>query len=472
MGRDPFRHHYPQSALGTTRRQTVVACVLGVAACQSVDPGPDYALAVEEIRAATGAEHVFRPDAASGAIEERVAELLQGGLGLSEAVELGLLNNPALQASFHTVGMARADQVQAGLLTNPSLTAVLRFPTSGGSAEIEGALFASLLDLWQVPDRKRVAESALRGRILALAHEGALLASEIRVAYVEATTADRMLEIAGQNRVSAQRLLELAEERREAGASTIIDENLARLESLEIEVALRDAELASGEAHRRLLGLLGFGPRTGGVRLLALSDEGPIPLLPLGELEALALASRLDVRAVEEAVLQAAAEVRRQRGLSARRVDVGVAAEKDGGWSIGPGVRVELPIFDQNQAQVAKALEVLSRHEKVLVAIRLATTQEVSSALARAEASWDALAIYREDILTRSEATVRHTRESYHSGKTTILPALEAQRRLLAARGAYAKRLLMAATALSDLERATGTPRETLLTRQVEEDGR
>lgn len=454
------------------RSSLAVACLLGLAACRSVHPGPDYDRAVDEIRSATGAEHVFHPDADSAATDERVAELLHDGLGLSEAVELGLLNNPALQAAFRNVGMAHADRVQAGLLTNPSLNAVLRFPTSGGASEFEGGLFGSLLDIWQVPKRERIAESALQRRILELAHQAALFAGDIRVAYVDTTASARLFEIAKENRASAQRLFGLAEVRLEAAAGTVIDANLARLEFLETEVALRDAELASGEARRRLLALLGLGPQAKGPQLVELSDEGPPPLLPLEELEELALSRRLDVRAAEEAVHQATAEVERQHGLFMRNVDVGVAAEKDGDWSVGPGVRVELPLFDQNQAQVAKALEALSQREMVLVAVRLSVIQEVNSALARTEASWDALAIYREDILTRSEETLKQARESYRLGKMTMLPALEAQRQLLAARSAYAQRLLQAATALSDLERATGTPRETLLTKHVEQDGR
>lgn len=399
-------------------------------------------------------------------------ELLQDGLGPSEAVELGLLNNPALQASFHDVGMAHADRVQASLLTNPSLSAALRFPTSGGASELEGGLFGSLLDIWQVPKRERVAESALQRRVLELAHQAALLAGDIRIAYFETTSSNLLHEIAKENRASAKRLLELAEARLEAAAGTTIDANLARVELLEAEVALRDAELAAGEARRRLLALLGLGPRDGRPRLVELLDDGPPQLLPFGELEALALTRRLDVRAAEEAVHQATAEVQEQRGLFMRKVDVGVVAEKDGDWSVGPGVRVELPVFDQNQAQVAKALEALSQLERVLVATRLTATHEVDSALARAEASWDALAIYREDILTRSDEALAQARQSYRLGKTTMLPALEAQRQLLAARSAYARRLLEAATALADLERATGTPREDLLTNRGEEEGR
>jgi len=447
------------------RASTAAAAgLIGLAACRSVDPGPDYDRAAEEIRAATGAEHVFHPGADSRELEERVAELLLDGLGLSEAVELGLLNNPTLQAAFHTVGMAHADRVQASLLTNPSLDAVLRFPSSGGGTELEGGLFGNLLDIWQVPRRERVAEGALQRRILELAHQAALLAHDIRVTFVVTTASDRLLEIARENRASAQQLFGLAEARLEASAGTAIDANLARLELLETEVALRDAELAAGEARRRLLALLGIGPRESGPLLVAGSDDDLPPLLPLEELEALAVARRLDVRAAAEAVRQATAEVDRQRGLFVRSVDVGIAAEKDGDWSVGPGVRVELPLFDQNQAQVAKALEALSRRELVLVAMKLAVTLEVSSALARAEASRDTVAIYRTDILTRSEETLTLARESYELGKTTMLPALEAQRRLLAARRAYAQRLLEAATALSDLERATGTPREALFT--------
>lgn len=442
-----------------------------LAACRSVDPGPDYDLAVDEIRAVTGAEHVFHPHVDPAANGERVAELLRDGLELSEAVELGLLNNPGLQAAFRDVGMARADRVQAGLLTNPSLNAVLRFPDAGGSSEFEGVLFGSLLDIWQVPERERVAERALQQRILELAHRAAGLAGEIRVAYVRSTSSDRLLEIAGENRESARQLAELAQARLEAAAGTTTDANLARLEYLETEVALRDAELAAGEARRGLLALLGFGPHESGLRLIEPADDEPLSLPPVRELQTLAMTRRLDVRAAEEAVHQASAEVERQRGLFLRSVDVGVAAEKDGDWSVGPGVRLELPLFDQNQAQVARALEALSQREAVLAAVRLTALQEVSSALARARASWETLALYRNEVLPSSEETLAQARESYRSGKTTMLPALEAQRRLLAARGDYARRRLRAATALSDLERATGTPRETLLQRDSEQNG-
>ncbi len=438
--------------------------LLLVAGCRAVDPGPDYDRAVEEMRRVTGAASVFRPDADLDRLGARVSELLEEGLELTEAVELGLLNSPVLQASFHGVGMASADRVQAGLLTNPSLNAVLRFPTSGGSAGFEGVLFGSLLDLWQVPDRERVAERALEVRILQLAHEAALLAAEIRVAYIEAVTSRSLVAIAAQNRAIAENLVELAEARLEAAATTAIDANLARLETSATAVALRDAELASGEAGRRLKALLGL-PADLDLRLGPLPEPPSRALPSVEELERIAVERRLDLRIADAALAQAEAELDRQRGLVWQQVDVGIGGEKDGDWSLGPGVRLELPLFDQNQAQVAKALEEVRRRSKIRTAVAVEATREVRSAEARMRAAFDTLAIYRDEVLARAEETLEQARESYQVGKTTILPVIESQRQVLGARQNYVRRLEQAAAALSDVERATGTPRETLFDR-------
>ncbi len=445
------------------------AWFLGFASCASVYPAPDYDRAVGEIRSATGSENVFHPESSPEATEQRVGELLGDGLGLSEAVEIGLLNNPALQAAFRNIGMAHADRVQAGLLKNPSLGAALRFPTGGGGSEFEGGLFASLFDVLQRPKRKRIAEYHLQREVLQLANRAALLASDIRSAYLEANSADRLFGIAEENLASANQLSGLASARLEAAAGTAVDANLARVEWLEIKVALRDAALASGEAHARLCLLLGLEPGKQEIELTEPWGETPSDLLPLDELEILALAKRLDIRAAREAVKQAAAEVEKQRSLFARNIDVGLVAEKGDDWSFGPGIEMAIPILDRNKAQIAKAREALAQHGSILTALELLAKQEVYSAMAQVEASRGSLAIYRDDILTCAEQAFSQARESYQLGKTNMFPALEAQRKLLATRSALAHRSLQAAIALSDLERATGTSREDLLVKHTQE---
>jgi cobalt-zinc-cadmium efflux system outer membrane protein len=224
---------------------------------------------------------------------------------------------------------------------------------------------------------------------------------------------------------------------------------------------LRDAELASGEAARRLKALLGLRPDFD-LDLHPLPVWTPRALLPVEELERIAVEERLDIRAAEAALARADAELELQRNLVWRRVELGVGAEKDGDWSVGPGASLELPLFDQNQAQIAKALENARRREKILAATSIAAAQEVRSAHARMRAAADALSIYRDEILARAEETLEQARSSYQLGKTTILPVIEAQRQVLDARQNNVRRMEQAAAALSDVERATGTPREAL----------
>lgn len=443
-----------------------MTCVVAVSsclftACASIDPGPDYDRAVQEIRAATGVQSAYRPGE-DDACAKRLRELLEGDLSLREAVEVAMLNNPALQAAFRTIGMARADRVQAGMLTNPSLTFALRFPTTSGGTAIEGNLFGSLLDLWQISTRIEVADAALRRQVLQVAHSAVTLASAVRSTYIDAVAEDRLVAIAEENHATAARLLELAEERVAAQAATAIDSNLARLDLAATDVALRDARLAVAEGRQALANHLGLETLPAGSSLGSDFADQTAPLPSTERLQELAEAHRLDLRAAQHAVEEAAAELARQDGRVARMFDAGVAAEKEDGWSIGPAVQLELPFFDQNQAQIAKAADSFVRQQETLEAFRLSALRDVGVARARAEASWDTLRIYTEEILVRSQETLELARESYRVGKSTILPVLESQRNLLAARRDHIERLRQAATAVSDLELATGVPRETL----------
>lgn len=432
-----------------------------VGGCASVDAGPDYDRTVAEIRSATGVAHVYHPEEAEE-LPEREAGLLAGGLELREAVELGLLRNPFLQASFRNVGMAKADRVQAGLLTNPSLIAALRFPTDGGKSQIEGGLFANLLDLWQIPERKRVAQSALERSVFEVAHAAVQLAGDIRGAYLDALAADQLLVIAEENRDSAKRLVELVAARLEAAAATSIDMSLAGLELLEAEVAVRDARLEAGEKRRNLAARLGYEVAPPGLRLSgSLPDPGE-ELPGVDALRSLAAQRRLDIRAARARLEEAVAELQRQHGLVVRWLQAGVSFEREGGWAVGPAVRLELPVFDQNQAQVAKAVEGLAQDEALLRAVQVTAAREVASASARTHAQWDAARLYGEQVRLAQEA-LDLSRQSYEAGQTTILPVIEAQRKLLSARHRLALRLRDAAVAVSDLERTTGAPREEFL---------
>ena len=60
--------------------------------------------------------------AESGAAQQRVAELLAKTLSVDDAVQVALLNNRGLQASYAELGISEADLVQVSRLPNPGFS--------------------------------------------------------------------------------------------------------------------------------------------------------------------------------------------------------------------------------------------------------------------------------------------------------------------------------------------------------------
>lgn len=470
------------------------------AGCASVDPSPDIQRAGELAGRAAGAADVFDPSHRAAA-SEIARELLSDGITAEEAARIALLNNAELNAALFDIGLASADLVQAGLLSNPSLGVAFRFPSAGGLANVDFDLAQNIAELWQIPPRKRSAARRLEQVILRVAHQAAETAGQAREAYFHAAALERRHEYAVQGEEIGRTVLDLAEARQAAGAGGALDVNLARGASLEAELNRMNASLALRTAKRELANILGLECDAESLRL---TDELPEPRhiqLDDSALLAFARSERLDMRALTESVREAEAEF----VLQARRVfpnlAVGLAFEReargradgrdlladtarasfdagqltapliaprpdeatDESFVIGPSFSLDLPIFDQNQAQIAKARYAVEQRRAVLEGRERALVQEIREAADQARTAWKLAAFHRDELLVQAEANLLMARESYQAGKTGILSVLDAQRAYLASRERYAWALETAATATPRLERVVGLPMERVL---------
>jgi cobalt-zinc-cadmium efflux system outer membrane protein len=489
--------------MGREQRRNLLfstAC-LTIAGCATVHPRPDYDRAAEHIAHATGQAEVYRPDD-DAAVAARVTAILEAGITVDEAAQLALLNNPSLQASFLNIGVAHADFVQSKLFSNPSLFTSFRLPDGGGLSNIELTLAQNIADLWQIPVRKRAAEASLYQTIQLIAREAGVLAADAKAAYFRAAAADRQRTIAQENLAIAQQLLDVSLARQQAGAGSEVDVNLARSELLDRELAARAAELAALEARQELTVRLGL---TLPLVELALTDPLPEPILldlSVDELIAVAQVERIDVEAARNTVVAAEARWKEQRRRIFPTVEVGVAMEREerargtdrnllaetarasldagqlalpsldprGGQGqnvkIGPSIGLELPIFDQNQAQIARAEFILRQAEKLLDALIRLVTQEARIVFERARIARDVAGDYKDRVLPLRQANLNLSREAYRAGKLSFLSVLEAQRTLLEARSKYIDTLRDAALANTDVERVTGRPLSAVLARE------
>ncbi len=475
--------------------------ILAVSGCATVNPRPDFEGASQNVERAIGTPWPVVP-ADEASIAARVAELLSGGLTSNKAVQLALLNNRRLRAELLSIGIGRAQVVQSALFTNPVLALSLRFPDGGGLSNVEMGLSQNIAELWQIPLRKQAAERDLDRTILDVARTASVTALEAKAAYFKAVRADRDAEIARQNLDVTQQLVDLAVARQDAGAGSEVDVNLARARQMESQLQTRRADVVAIEARSELARLCGLQTPP---QELALAEALPEPTtwtLAADSVIAAAREHRLDIQAVRQLVDAAWARVGLEKMRFLRSLEVGVSVERsergtrgdrnwlaetawasaEAGqltapslqpreplstdWVVGPTLGVEVPLFDQNQAQIAKAEYEHQQAQQALAALDRDLVQQAHVTLKRAQVAAENARFYRDDYLPLQEQSLQLAQEAYRVGRTPLLAVLDVQRGLLEARAGYVAALADAGIAIVELERVAGLPIGVLLAGQ------
>lgn len=436
-------------------RAALIAALPLLAGCVSTSPEPAFQDVARLVEARSG--HAIswgRETAEDPEIAAAIDRLLGEELTADRAVSVALLANPSLRATFEDLAIAQADLVQAGLLKNPVL----------GAGIVGSGLFLSIeqdfLDLAMIPMRKRVAASELEAAKLRVGDRVLALAAEVRSAFFAAQAAAQIVAMRRLVREASEAAAELARRQHEAG--TISDLALATELSLASQVRI-DLQRAEGDAvieRERLTRLLGlWGERTG-YRIGAKLPELPAEEASLDHLERLAIEKRLDVAAARREVesLEYAlsmAKTFRWAGF----VDVQVEAAKERGErriSFGPSASLELPVFDQRQAPIAKleALEHASRDK--LRSLSIDARSEVRAARSRVLTARALVEEYGHVLVPLRESLVRLSQQHYDAMLLGVYELLLAKQSELATYREYIEALRDYWIAKSDLERALG----------------
>lgn len=435
----------------------------------------------------------------SAAAEITTNELLADGLTAEEAVKVALLNNPRVRAAMLSIGVSRADFVQSTLYSNPSLFLSMRFPSSGGTPNVEVNLAQNIAELWLVPARTEAARRELDRVVLEAARTASLVVLDVRRAYVRALQAGEQVGLAEDGLGIAATLVEMAELRQQAGSGSEVDLNLARATKLQAEVNRRNVALAVVEANAELSRLLGL---TSDPQESAILDAMPDLRawdIPAERLQAIARDARLDLRIMEQSVASAEALARLERVRFLRSVDLGFAFElaerrsrgnrdwlaetfynsvQSGALTppnfmprepvgtdtiAGPTLSMELPLWDRNQAQIAKADRLVEQARQQRDAAQVEAAQDIHAGLARVRTATENARVFHEEFVPTAERSVALAQDGYRIGRVSFLSLLEAQRAYLATRAGQIEAQRDAALAEIELERATGRPIAALL---------
>ncbi len=377
------------------------AAVLLLAGCATFSPDGGFAPVEQTARDALGKELRWtrHADDLNGA-RRRVGELLAEPLTVDGAVQIALLNNRGLQASFQELGLAEADLVQASRLPNPGFS-ITRL-RSGDEREIERLFSFDLGHLLALPLARQVESRRFAAVQRSVTMEMLALATDTRKAWFDAVAADETLRYMQQVKRAADAGAELARRMAEVGNFNKLQQ--AREHGFYADAVLRlaralQAQVAARERLTRLLGLWGDETR------FELPERLPaLPQEPADrpDIEQLAMARRLDV---QSATLQAEATAK-NLGLSRVTRFVNVLelgyehnTSNEGPRQTGYEIAVEIPLFDWSGARVAKAEAIYMQSVQRAAQVAVEARSEVREAYTGYRSAWDIARHYRDDIV-------------------------------------------------------------------------
>lgn len=412
---------------------------LALAGCVSFQDDGRFTPVEQAVKERTGADTKWaKSDDEANTVRGRVKELLAKPLGPTEAVQVALLNNPGLQASYAEVGIAEADLVQASRWRGPTFSfARLR---RGDEIETERGVFFDVLGLLTIPLSVKSQEKRLESVQHRAAGEALRVALQTRKAWFEAVAAQETARYMEQVRESAEASAELARRMAEAGnfpKLTQAREQAFYAEATAQLARARHNAIATRERLSRLMGLWGEDLR---FELPERLPELPKTVREGGDLEAQALAQRLDVQGARreaESVAQSLGLTKATRFIDLLEVgllrNTETGHERQEGWEIELGI----PLFDFGAARTTRAERLYMQAVNRTIETAIDARSEVRESYSAYRTAFDIALHYRDEIVPLRKRISEELLLRYNGMLISVFELLADSREQVAAVNAY-----------------------------------
>ena len=363
------------------------------------------------------------------AVAESVRAMLAEPLTAETAVQIALLNNARLQATYEELGIAQAALVQAGLLENPFFEGVAVFPLAGGQPDLELSLVQEFLGILYIPLRKRIAAADFEAAKRRVTGEVLDLAGQTRAAFYRMLAAEQMLEMRQQVVQATAASFDAIKRLREAGNVTLldVDNERALYEQARLDLARAEATvLESREQLDKVMGLWGTDTQWTAAHRL---PEMPNEPLDLGNLESRAIEASLDLAAARQELIAFGERLGLVQATAlVPDAELGVTSEREEGeWEVGPVIGLPLPFFDQGQARIATARAELRRRRQTYAALAVEIRSAARAARQRYLTARDMARHYREVMLPLRERIVQQNQLQYNAMQVGVFQLLLAK---------------------------------------------
>ncbi|SEO20449.1 Outer membrane protein TolC [Pseudorhodobacter antarcticus] len=356
----------------------VLGLPLVLGACAGLVPGDytdgkaGFAAVSGATSAAIGKRTVFaQTQAENAALSREVHGMVhKKTISAETAVQVALLNNKGLQASYANVGISAAEAWQQATPVNPIVSIGLLgigAPELGAYRAIEGLVRANILDATTRKQRMALADTGFRQAQLMAVNDTLALASQTRMAWINAVSAFETVGYLSRAKQTSDAGSELARKLGETGALNKAGQAREQAFNAELAGQLAQARLNAARAKEDLTRLMGLWGTE-----VDYTVPNALPALPrsvgrISNIEAKALGNRVDLRIAKlglDAQAQAFGLTDQTRIVSDLEIVAGAELEREVGEDgevdqkvAPPNLEVEfaIPIFDSGKARMRKA---------------------------------------------------------------------------------------------------------------------
>ena len=382
-----------------------------------------------------------------GQIEPRRAEDTPAAfqVDLPTAITRALQENPAVQATRHTLGLAKGRVEQAELVfqDNPRLSIEadyrnrrFRAPTGRATADAAVSFLQEIEIAGQRGHRRQAAATHLAYAKQVIADAERLLRLDVMRAFYEL--------LAMQEKIRAQQdILKTREALLQAGRERFAQEDISVLEldTLQLDTDQARTRLLASEqervvAEKELRLLLGPGieqPLVAVGNLFGVSAPNSLP--PQAELFACALEHRPDYQAARLQVETREAELRLAQANRIPNISLGPIYKLDNeDQVVGGALTIPLPLFNRNAHEITAATANVEIARQELEARMLAVRHEVAAAYAHLQLALQQDAVYGKTYPDKLTHSADFTQQAYEAGEISIFEFSVALERLTQAR--------------------------------------
>lgn len=389
-------------------------------------------------------------------------------ISLDQAIQLALQNNHALKAARTTIQQSEAQEITANLRPNPVLTADAQFipifQPNEFTADYINTTAQFDLGISYLFERGKKRQHRLQAAQDVTAQTKSLVTDNERTLtfnvasqFFTAQLAESTLDLAFEDMKSFQKTVDISEARYKAGDISEVDYLKIKLQLLQFQSDVSQAQLAKTQALVGLRQLLGYQSVPEDFDVTG-DFEYKAVALKLEDLQQMALQNRPDFRAAQQGVTAAKSQYELAKAIG--KVDVTGTFDYDHVSATNTGSffgSFQIPIFNRNQGEIARTNYAINQAQELELAASDQVLSDVLTAYEGVRDNDQVVSLYLAGYLNAAQQSRDITEYSYKRGAASLLDFLDAERSYRATQLAYRQSLASYLTAVEQLREAVGT---------------